>query len=107
MAFAKLSEICRFFGGVPQGSSLDPLLSPVDVGTSQEVSLVAELIVVLVVGGVRVTCGGGGAGAVSPPPLSAVGVRYGQWSKFGVSIRRWHVTTRVENNRMILSETED
>ncbi|CAH1367497.1 unnamed protein product [Tenebrio molitor] len=44
---------------------------------------------------------------LSPPPLSAVGVRYGQWSKFGVSIRRWHVTTRVENNRMILSETED
>lgn len=40
MASARF-EICRFLGGVPQGSSLDPLLSPVDVGTSQEVSLVA------------------------------------------------------------------
>ncbi|EEZ98736.1 hypothetical protein TcasGA2_TC001290 [Tribolium castaneum] len=32
------------------------------------------------------------------------GVQYGQWTKLGESIRRWHVTTRVENNRMILLE---
>ncbi|RZC41918.1 hypothetical protein BDFB_006398 [Asbolus verrucosus] len=43
------------------------------------------------------------------PPFSLLhwGVRYGQWSAFGESIRRWHVTTRVENNGMILSETQD